>query len=114
MAGRSQKLTVVIAATAQRELIRIWDFNAEARGERAADAWDTFLRKKIEDLAAAHNRGKPVQGFPNLKYVSAKKRPKAHGHIIVFEVDEAAMQVSVLHVFHTRQDIFGCLGRDGS
>ena len=112
MGDGEPKLTVVITATAQRELIRIWDFNAGAGGERVSDGWDTFLRKKIDVLGVEHYRGRPVKDFPDLKFISAKKRSRAHGHVILFQVDEQGAMVSVLHLFHTSQDILGRLSLD--
>ena len=45
-----------------------------------------------------------------LRHVVAKKRNCAHGHIIIYEIDEAAKAVNILHLFHTRQDYQGRLG----
>ena len=109
MARRTPRLAVAITATAQRELIRIWDYNAENRDVRQADAWDLFLRSKIDGLATSYDKGKPVENFPELKHVTVKKRPKAHGHIVVYEIDSAANVVNILHVFHTSQDVQGRL-----
>ena len=81
MARRPPKLKVVITATAQNELIRIWDYNAEHRGVPQADAWDPFLRAKIRRLAVGYGKGRPVEYFPELKHIVAKKeseRPRSY------------------------------------
>jgi plasmid stabilization system protein ParE len=95
---------------AQRELVRIWQYNANDRSERQADAWNAFLRAKIDSLATGYAEGRPIDNAPELRHVFAKKRNRAHGHIIIYGIDEAAKAVNILHVFHTRQDYQGRLG----
>jgi len=112
MARRSPELTVVITATAQRELLRIWDYKAESRGERQADAWDDFLRRTIDGLSTDYDQARPVEGFPELRHVIARKRSSSHGHVIVYEVDSVGQAVNILHVFHTRQDLRGRLEQE--
>ena len=81
MARKALKLKVVITPRALRDLEGIWDYNAEHRGVPQADAWDAFLRAKIRRLAVGYGKGRPVEYFPDLKHIVAKKeseRPRSH------------------------------------
>jgi plasmid stabilization system protein ParE len=109
MARRKPALTVNITVSAQRELRNIWDYNAEHRSVRQADSWDNFLRTKIQKLATTYDDGRPVEGLPNLKNITAKKRASDDGHVVIYEVDDTTKIVNILHVFHTKQDIQGRL-----
>ena len=109
MARIEPPLAVNITASAQRELVRIWDYNAEHRSVRQADSWDMFLRATIEKLASTYEEGKFVEGFARLRYVTARKRASDDGHSVIYEVDAAERVVNILHVFHTKQDILGRL-----
>jgi plasmid stabilization system protein ParE len=71
MARGTPKLTVFITVTAQRELLSIWDYNAEHSTLRQADTWDAFLRRKIDALATGYDDGRPVEKFPELRHVTA-------------------------------------------
>lgn len=95
-------MTVVIAPSALAELAAIWDWNATMWGARRANGYLAFLRKAILGLSKAHLSGRRMEGRPDIYYVVAKRRPKGHGHIIVYSVE--ADSVTVLHVFHTAQD----------
>jgi plasmid stabilization system protein ParE len=104
MARRKAILVVEITATADRDLMLIWDFNAQTRGHLEADRWDSFLRTTIEKLTTDYDRGRSVGNAPEIRFITARKRPKAHGHIVVFQIDYEAMRIRILHIFHTSQD----------
>lgn len=104
MARRKPILTVRIASSAADDLDRIWAYNATQFGRQRADAWDAFLVSVIERLGSDYGMGRSVDDVPELQFVTARKRPRAHGHIIVYEVDAEQAVVFVLHIFHTSQD----------
>jgi len=112
MARRSPKLTVVITAAADRELTSIWDYNAEYRSLRQADAWDSFLRTKIAGLATGYADGRPIEDFSNLRRILVKRRSQANGHYVIYEVDQASQVVNILHIYHSSMDVEGRLKRE--
>ena len=102
MASDKQALAVKISPTAERDLKRIWRYNAESRTERHADDYMAFLTKEIFKLSSNYNRGKILQVDPSLRFIVMKRRAGGEGHIAIYQIVESA--VKVLHVFHTRQD----------
>ena len=104
MARREPTLIVLYSPEARDDLFGIWLYNLKHGSPHQADLWEKFLKAKTQDLATSYENGKPVDSFPLLRYVIARKRPKAHGHIIVYQVDEAAGTINILRFFHTRQD----------
>src|SRR5579863_7129120 len=95
-------LTVVYAAKALKELDEIWDWNNKHYSSDHADEYIEFLERYIDALSTDHRRGKQVSVRPALTYILIRRKSKGHGHIAVYSVDEA--RVNVLHVFHTAQD----------
>jgi len=104
MARRKPRLSVVVTPGVSKELNKIWRYNAEHRSEGQADEWDRFLKGKIRSLATSYERGKRVEEFPGLLYLFAQKRAGTDGHIVVFQTDQLTKTVTVLHVFHSKQD----------
>jgi plasmid stabilization system protein ParE len=104
MAKRQPALAIQFTLDASDDLIEIYDYNAEHKGVRQADAWDRFLKARINDLAKSHHAGRVVTNSPELKHIVCKKRPKDDGHIVVYEVDLVQKVVIILRIFHTKQD----------
>ena len=46
--------------------------------------------------------GNNLGNRPDLRYVDIRRKPKRHGHIVVYRFDDT--RIDVLHVFHTAQD----------
>ncbi|RYZ72199.1 MAG: type II toxin-antitoxin system RelE/ParE family toxin [Proteobacteria bacterium] len=109
MATKPFPLTVVVAPAAQADLFGIWNDNAERYSVDHADDYIEFLQAGIDALATEHGDGKPLEDFDEFKFVTRKKKPKGHGHYLIFRVDEAAQIVRVLRVYHTSMDIIGRL-----
>jgi plasmid stabilization system protein ParE len=103
MTGKKAKaLPVVYAAAARNELDEIWDWNEKTYGRRHAANYIEFLDTQIESLGTEHLKGRSVGTRPDLRYLSIKLRQRGHGHVVVYSVDQQA--VNILHVFHTAQD----------
>jgi plasmid stabilization system protein ParE len=95
-------LPVVYARRARKDLVAVWDWNAETYGPDHADKYVDLLQSSIDALSATYSKGRPVPSRPQLRYIRIGKRTRGHGHLAVYHVLEDA--VSVLHVFHTAQD----------
>ena len=103
-------MIVVYADEVYEELYDIWLYNAERRSENDATDYEAFLIRGIDSLAETHPFGRPVDGFPRLRSMAFRRNPRGDGHLAVYEVDPAAETVTVLHVFHTKQNLQGRLG----
>lgn len=106
--ARKPILRVRYAASAQADLLAIWDWNREERGERGAEAYIDFLLKRVSDLAKAPERGLAIEEYPGLRRLVLRKRAKGQGHVVVYRVVEDV--VEILHIYHTAQDWRGRLG----
>ena len=104
MARRKPILTVIVTLDASDDLNEIYDYNAKTKSVRQADTWDRFLKRNIAALAKFYDVGRVITNSPELKHIVCQKRPKADGHILVYEVDLAQKVVTILRVFHTKQD----------
>jgi len=109
MATSPPRLTVVYTRRAHRDLDAIWDWNAERDGAAQATDYVQFLETKINGLATTYLEGRRVKGFPELKQLAMRRSRQGHFHIAIYEVDEVAGIVNILHVYHERQDISGRL-----
>lgn len=109
MATSPPTLTVVFTRQAYRDLDEIWDWNAERDGAAHATDYVKFLEGKISGLATKYLDGRPVKGFPELHQLAMKRSRQGHFHIAIYEIDEAAKAVNILHVYQDRQDIAGRL-----
>jgi len=97
-----ERLTVVYARSALKQLDEIWDWNRQRYGAGHADQYLEFLRRHIDALDSEHRRGKQVSSRPELSYILIRRKSRGHGHIAVYQVDVG--QVNVLHVFHSAQN----------
>jgi len=102
MARKPRKLAVKYAARASAALSEIWDWNAERYGIPHADDYLAFLRAGADDLATEYPAGKSVPGRPGLLYVTIRKNPHGHGHVVVYSVGDDSVEIA--YVFHTAQD----------
>ncbi len=106
---KSPKLAVVLSRSAQISLQEIWNYNSMRRSVREADAYDAFLRNNIDGLAKNYPNGKEVEGVPDVRALTVKKRRSGDGHVVIFDIDGAGGVVNVLQIFHTKMDIPGRL-----
>jgi len=114
MAERKPALTVALSVAARVELVEIWNYNAEHRSLRQADRYQTILLENVEALSLNYFKGKRIEEFPELNYVSVKNRTGADGHILVYEVQPDRGLVVVLHIFHSKMDVLSRLQEDRS
>lgn len=105
-------MTVIFTDDARLELRGVWNYNAKNRSVAQAEKYEDFLIVGINALASRHSQGKAIKGFPGLRSMTFRKSPRGDGHIVVYQVDHDAETVNVLHVFHTKQDVQGRLGRE--
>jgi plasmid stabilization system protein ParE len=95
-------LPVVYAPLALQDLGVVWDWNEKTYGPDHAARYVDFLQGHIDALGENHSRGRAVESRLELRYIRISRRKRGHGHIVVYRVDEDA--VNVLHIFHTIQD----------
>jgi len=107
------RLTIAYARTTRSEINQIWDYNEKKYGRQHAAAYIEFLQDGIDALATTYADDRAVEGFPHLQGITLKRSPRAHGHVVIYRVDQAAQLIRILHVYHTRQDIQGRLKREG-
>lgn len=103
-------MKVVYSPEARQDLRGVWRYNVEHRSVAQANAYSAFLIDGIDHLGTEYDRGRPVGGFPHLLRTTLRRRPRGDGHIVVYEVDPDAEMITILHVFHTKQDVLGRLG----
>jgi plasmid stabilization system protein ParE len=102
MAGSKSTLTVIVSPTATAELAHIWRWNAACYSPDHADRYVDSLKRVIVGLARTYSLGKSIGIRPDLRYVLIRRKPKGHGHLVIYRFDEKT--VDVLHIFHTAQD----------
>jgi plasmid stabilization system protein ParE len=106
MASGEPPLSVKISPSANADLWEIWLANLERYQSVAqADGYVDFLKQGINLLASQSSEGRPLEGFPEYRFVTLKKSQRGHGHCVIFKVDLALRTVKVLRVLHTRMDI---------
>lgn len=103
-------MRIELSDIAQVELLEIWNYNAERYGLRHADEYEAFLTDGIAVLADDPEIGTPIEGFPNRRALTIRRRPRGHGHVAVYRIESET--VRVLHVFHTAQDARGRMERE--
>ena len=109
MDARPQRLTVVVAPSARRDLDDIWGYNAAIYGIDHATSYLEFLQDQIQGLSSGPSAGRQVFDYPELRGLTVRRGKRGHGHIVIYRVDEAIETLGVLHVFHTAQDLSGRL-----
>jgi plasmid stabilization system protein ParE len=110
MATSKSPLIVSISPDANDDLWEIWGDNLEEyKSVDHADNYLAFLRTGINQLAATYDDGQELEGFPEFRCVTLRKSKKGHGHYVIYKVDQAQQLIKVLHVYHTRMDIYGRL-----
>ena len=105
MDSGKRPLKVVYADAAWLELRDIWSWNARKNGRDHASAYVRFLEDGIAALATEYNRGQPEDEFPGIFRMTYQQTSRRDGHVAIYEVDESVGIVSVLHIYHTKQDI---------
>ena len=102
-------MRVSLSPEAEDDLWSIWSFNVDRYGSSRANDYVSFIRRGIGALVTDHPFGHPVEGFPRLRSTAFRRNPRGDGHLAVYEVDSTAGTVTVLRVFHTKQDVPGRL-----
>jgi plasmid stabilization system protein ParE len=102
MASRKRRLKVIVSPIAREDIADIWRWNAATYNVSHADRYIELLTQAIYNLDKDHGRGRIVTHRPELRYIVIRRRPRGHGHIAVYTVDDDS--VNVLHLFHTAQD----------
>jgi plasmid stabilization system protein ParE len=96
-------LIVTYTVHAGESLNSIWSWNAQEYGRDHADDYIAFLRYETGKLGADPFLGRPVRGRRDLRLLTIRRSPKAHGHVAAHQLEPAA--VIVMDYFHTAQDI---------
>lgn len=109
MARKSPKLTVNYTRLARINLAEIWNWNAEKYSPGHANAYVAFLEARADELQNTYEEGKRVAARADYRYVTVKRSPQGHGHLIVYLVTDTS--VEVLAFLHTRQDWQGKIER---
>lgn len=102
MARGKKKLTIELSPIAINHLRQIHAYNVEHRSESWADRYLAFLEKSIFSLSSNFDKGRSIEGFPDLSYQTFRMRNRGDGHIVVYKVK--GDKVSILQIFHTKQD----------
>ena len=102
MARQKLRLTLAISPEAKSDLFDIWRYNAIHRGFRAAELWDAVIQSRIDSLSTDYDLGRRIDEAPELRFVIVQRRPKAHGNVVVYQIDLEGLTLSILRVFHTR------------
>jgi len=108
MARVPHKLIVFFSASSSRDLAEIWEWNANTRGERHADAYINFLRGQTRNLARLDAPGRAIPSNPTLRYHTLKRRAGGYGHVVIFWIQGDILLL--LRYFHTSQDWENKLG----
>ena len=108
MARVPRKLIVFFSASSICDLAEIWEWNANARGERHADSYVNFLRAETRKLARFDSPGRVIPANPTLRYHTIKRRSGGFGHVIIFWIEGDIFHV--FRYFHTSQDWENKLG----
>lgn len=98
-------MRIALSVTARVELLEIWNYNAESHNIDHADDYEAFLIAGIASLATRPEAGMPIDGFPDRRALTMKRKPRGHGHVAIYRVGTDTIRI--LHVFHTAQDIQG-------
>ena len=101
-------MTVIVSATAQRDLRSVWTYTLDRFGRGPANRYIAFLRQGTDGLETEWFRGKIAPNGPDVRYLTARKG-RGHGHVIVYRV--IGKTVEVLRYFHTAQDWQGNIER---
>ncbi len=104
MGGNPKPLTVIYSPTALRDLDEIWEWNSHQYGPNRANGYIRFLTDQISKISENSDLGRPVNTRPDLRFLTMKIRPRGHGHVAVFRVDNSLETVVIAHIFHTRQN----------
>lgn len=100
--AQKRRLRARFSHEANRSLIQIWLWNAQAYSESHADLYVEFLKRRTLELSTSHSLGRVVPTNPNLRYMILRKGARGHGHVVVYEGRVA--EIFVVEFFHTAQD----------
>jgi mRNA-degrading endonuclease RelE of RelBE toxin-antitoxin system len=94
---------VDIAARAARDL-KALALRIRVNDTPRARAWFEGLRELIYSLDALPERGAVTPENPDLRHLTYGTKP--HIYRIIYQVDQRAQNVTVLHIRHSAQDAF--------
>jgi len=109
----NNRLAIAYARATRSEFDQIWEYNERKYGCEHAAAYIEYLQDGIESLATKYADGRKVEGFPHIQGLTLRRSSRGHGHVVIYRVDHEAKTVRILHVYHSRQDIYGRLAREG-
>jgi plasmid stabilization system protein ParE len=95
---------VILSPRAVANLNEIFDYNLAKRGHRAAEAYAEFLESSIDLIPKRRQSDPEIKGRRHTFAHTMTRRSKRDGHVAIYRVDEAAATITVLAVFHTKQN----------
>lgn len=107
-------LTVILAPQAEEDLWGIWGYNAGRYGVDHADEFFDFLKTGINRLSLDYQTSRPLEMYPEYRFVTLRKGRRGHGYFVIFKVDEAVKVLKVLHIYHTSMDVNRRLGSEST
>jgi|GEM_PF-1836093 len=105
MAEVPPSLLVLLSDAAQDDLLGIWADNVDRHGLERAESYEDFLKVGINSLANRFPSATSIEGFPHVRCMTFRKRPRAYGHHVIFRVDDENGLILVLRIFHTSMDV---------
>lgn len=100
-------MTVVYSAEASRDLDEVFAYNQRRYDVGHAVDYVLFLENRIDGLIGEPEAGPPIEGIPDCRALTIRRKPRGHGHIAIYRVEDDVIRV--LHIFHTAQDVAGRL-----
>ena len=97
-------MQVILSPRAMADLNDIFDYNLAKRGRQAAETYAEFLESSIELIPDRWQSDLNVGGRLDTFAHTITRRSKRDGHVAIYRVDEAAATITVLAVFHTKQN----------
>lgn len=97
-------MDVILSPRAVTDLNEIFDYNLANRGRRAAETYAEFLESSIDLIPERRQSDLNVRGRIDTFAHTITRRSKRDGHVAIYRVDEAATTITVLAVFHTKQN----------
>lgn len=102
MARRKKALKLILAKSAETDLLHIWLWNTGDKSPTRADAYIRFVKGVLDKLCAEPHLGKPVDDRPGLFRFTIQQRSKKHGHIAFFCLSDDELLVT--RILHTAQN----------
>jgi plasmid stabilization system protein ParE len=101
MASKPRKL-ISYTSRSNQSLDEIWEWNAKTYDRDHARDYIEYIRSEIDKLSTRWHLGQTVETRPMFRYWTITKRPRGHGHIVVYEVVNDS--IIIVNVYHTSQN----------